>query len=389
MHFKIYEKKTSWKIALFITATIIVAATLLYTSRLAGNIATEELQRVQQIADVYEYISTAENIEDYGFFIDLIQSNKSVPIISTNNEGDIIAFLNLDSIKAQTNKDYLIRELQSMKNYADPIRFEISDNTYQYIYFKHSYLYTQLRYYPIIQLFVIAAFLIFAYVLFNTARKSEQNRVWVGMAKETAHQLGTPISSLVAWVDYLKESGSGLEGRQNIIDEMEKDVKRLELIADRFSKVGSLPDLVPRNIVNELENSIDYIKRRSSKKVQFDFIREKDDVVAKLNPTLFNWVIENILKNALDAIDGNGKIEMHLMQTDAHVIIDIHDSGKGIPRAHFKTVFEPGFSTKKRGWGLGLTLAKRIVENYHGGRIFVKSSVAGKGTTFRIMLPVT
>lgn len=387
MKFRTFEKKTRWKSGLFITATIIVASTLIYTNRLAGKIADEEIQRVQQIADVYQYISTADNIEDYGFFIDLIQSNKTVPIISTDNNGEIVAFLNLDSVKAKTNAQYLQKELLSMKNYSDPIRFQISESSYQYIYFKHSYLYTQLRYYPIVQLFIIGAFLIFAYMLFNTARRSEQNRVWVGMAKETAHQLGTPISSLVAWVDYLKESGSGIEGKRNIIDEMEKDVKRLELIADRFSKVGSLPELVERDIVKELENSIEYIKRRSSKKVQFYFNTFAASAAVKMNTTLFNWVIENLLKNALDAMDGNGTISIDLLQETKYIIIDVHDTGKGIPRSQFNSVFEPGFSTKKRGWGLGLTLAKRIIENYHNGKIFVKSSTQGKGTIFRIMLP--
>ena len=382
-----FKKHNRWKYLLIVTAFIFVTATLLYTNRLAGKIADEELQRVQQIADVYQYISTAENIEDYGFFIDLIQSNKTVPIISTDNNGNIIDFLNLDSVKASTNPQYLEKELLSMKNYADPIRFKISEENFQLIFFKHSYLYTQLRFYPIIQLFIIAAFLIFAYTLFNTARRSEQNRVWVGMAKETAHQLGTPISSLVAWVDYLKESSGDLEAKRNIMDEMEKDVKRLELIADRFSKVGSMPDLIERDIISELENSLDYIKRRSSKKVQFIFKHPQDIIIGKLNPTLFNWVIENLLKNALDAMDGTGTIQLELMADNKHITIDVQDSGKGIPRTQFNTVFEPGFSTKKRGWGLGLTLAKRIVENYHGGKIFVKSSSPGKGTTFRILLP--
>lgn len=384
-----FEKRNVWKYGLIAAAFIFVAATLLYTNRLAGKIAEEELQRVQQIADVYQYISTAEDIQDYGFFIDLIQSNKTVPIISTDNNGNIIDFLNLDSAKAKSNPEYLEKQLLSMKNYSDPIRFKISEDSFQLIYFKHSYLYAQLRFYPIIQLCIVAAFLIFAYIVFNTARRSEQNRVWVGMAKETAHQLGTPISSLVAWVDYLKESSGDLESKRNIMDEMEKDVKRLELIADRFSKVGSMPDLIERDIAVELENSLDYIKRRSSKKVQFNFNHPQSAIIGKLNPTLFNWVIENLLKNALDAMEGNGVIHMELQQHPKQIIIDIRDSGKGIPRSHFNRVFEPGFSTKKRGWGLGLTLAKRIIENYHGGKIFVKSSTLGKGTTFRILLPLT
>jgi signal transduction histidine kinase len=206
------------------------------------------------------------------------------------------------------------------------------------------------------------------------------------MAKETAHQLGTPISSMVAWVDYLRES-PGMESKKNIIDEMAKDIKRLELIADRFSKVGSLPDLSSRNLIGELTDSIEYIKRRASKKVNFTFNYSDAETKVKLNPVLFNWVIENLLKNALDAIEGSGDIDIHIIEEPDAAVIDITDSGKGIVKSKYKTVFEPGFSTKKRGWGLGLTLAKRIIENYHHGKIFVKSSMPGKGTTFRIILP--
>ena len=376
-----------------LSALIIVAATLLYTDNLAGKLAEEEKQKVAQIADVYHYIATATDIQDYGFFVELIQANKTVPIISTDNDGNIMAWLNLDSVKAMdtiksANKEYLNKKLAEMKDYADPIKLEISEGMYQYVYYKHSVLYTQLLYYPYVQLIIIAAFLIVAYTLFNTARKSEQNRVWVGMAKETAHQLGTPISSLIAWVEYLEES-PGMEGKKNIVEEMEKDVKRLELIADRFSKVGSQPDLAERNLITELENSIEYIKRRSSKKVNFTFNHGNENILVKINPVLFNWVVENVLKNALDAIDGLGNIKIEVIDEKDNAIIDITDSGKGITRSKQKTIFEPGYSTKKRGWGLGLTLAKRITESYHKGKIFVKQSSPGKGTTFRIVIPKT
>ncbi len=321
-----------------------------------------------------------------GFFVELIQANKTVPIISTDNDGNIVASLNIDSAKVAADENYLKKQLTNMENFAEPIALEISEGLYQYIYYKHSDLYTQLLYYPYIQLIIIAAFLAVAYMLFNTARRSEQNRVWVGMAKETAHQLGTPISSMVAWVDYLRES-PGMESKKNIIDEMAKDIKRLELIADRFSKVGSLPDLSSRNLIGELTDSIEYIKRRASKKVNFTFNYSDAETKVKLNPVLFNWVIENLLKNALDAIEGSGDIDIHIIEEPDAAVIDITDSGKGIVKSKYKTVFEPGFSTKKRGWGLGLTLAKRIIENYHHGKIFVKSSMPGKGTTFRIILP--
>ncbi|MBK8344295.1 MAG: HAMP domain-containing histidine kinase [Bacteroidetes bacterium] len=382
----IYERKYRWKIVLVLSALVIVAATLIYTDNLATKLAAEERQKVTQIANVYHYIATATDITDYGFFVELIQANKTVPIISTDNDGNIVAYLNLDTAKVATDTGYLQHRLEEMKDFAEPIKLEISGGIYQYVYYKHSVLYTQLLYYPYVQLIIIAAFLIVAYTLFNTARKSEQNRVWVGMAKETAHQLGTPISSLVAWVEYLEQSPA-MEGKENIVVEMGKDVQRLELIADRFSKVGSQPDLTEKNLITELDYSIDYIKRRSSKKVTFDFQYPTPDMPVKMNVILFNWVIENLLKNALDAIDGIGDIIIKVEQDDKFVMIDVTDSGKGIPRSKQKTVFEPGYSTKKRGWGLGLTLAKRITESYHKGKIFVKQSAPGKGTTFRIMLP--
>ncbi len=383
---KSYDRKSRWKLILVLVALFIVATTLWYTNMLATKLAEEEKQKVEQIADVYQYIATATDITDYQFFVQLIRANTTIPIISTDNDGNIVAYLNIDSAKVAQNNDYLNRQLEDMKDFADPVKFAISDNIYQYVYYKHSNLYTQLLYYPYIQLLIIAAFLIVAYYLFNTARRSEQNRVWVGMAKETAHQLGTPISSLVAWIEYLNDS-PGMESKKNIVDEMEKDVKRLELIADRFSKVGSQPDLSDRNLIQELENTIDYLKRRASKKVNFDFTYANPDIFIKMNPVLFNWVVENILKNALDAIDGIGDISVLVSEDATSAIIDITDTGKGIPKSKQSTVFEPGYSTKKRGWGLGLTLAKRITENYHGGKIFVKNSAQGKGTTFRIILP--
>lgn len=383
----LYNRKSRWKLILFIIANLIVGATLFYTNNLATRLAEEELRKVQQISDVYGYIATADNIDDYGFFIDLIQSNKTVPIISTDEAGNILAFLNLDTNKIATDPDYLDEQLEDMKAFAPPVMFRITDNSSQYVYYKHSRLYSQLRLYPIIQLFIIAAFLFAAYMFFNTSRRSEQNRVWVGMAKETAHQLGTPISSMVAWIDYLKEHTPTDDSRANVIDEMQKDVQRLELIANRFSKVGSSPDLTERDVNAELQGAVSYISRRASKKVQFDFHSSSDILIAKINPTLFNWVIENLLKNALDAIEGAGTIGVVTGKLKNEVFIDISDSGKGIAKGKQTAVFEPGYSTKMRGWGLGLTLARRIIESYHNGKIFVRQSTPGKGTTFRILLP--
>lgn len=385
---QIYEQKNRWKIILVLVALVIVSATLIYTNNLATRLAEEERRKVTQIAEVYKYIATAEDITDYGFFVELIKSNKTVPIISTDNDGNIVAFLNIDSAKVADDTTYLSKRLGQMKDFAEPIKLEISGGIYQFVYYQYSDLYRQLLYYPYIQLIIIAAFLIVAYTLFNTARRSEQNRVWVGMAKETAHQLGTPISSLAAWVEYL-ENVPELEGKGHVLQEMEKDVQRLVLIADRFSKVGSQPDLHPVNLADELERSIDYIKRRSSQKTQYNFLPPAEPVTVRMNVILFNWVIENLLKNALDAMEGIGEITIEVSTDARHAIIDVTDTGKGITRSKQKTVFEPGYSTKKRGWGLGLTLAKRIIESYHRGKIFVKQSAPGKGTTFRIMLPIS
>lgn len=385
---QIYEQKNRWKIILVLIALVIVSATLLYTNRLATKLAEEERQKVSQIAEVYSYLANAEDIADYGFFIELIQANKTVPIISTDNNGEIIDYLNIDSVKVAHDSTYLSGRLKEMKDFATPIKFEISGGIYQYIYYQHSDLYQQLLYYPYVQLMIIAAFLIVAYTLFNTARRSEQNRVWVGMAKETAHQLGTPISSLAAWVEYLEHIPE-LQGKASVLQEMDKDVRRLVLIADRFSKVGSKPDLTPVDLSLELTNSIDYIKRRSSQKAQFFFHPPHEDLHVHMNVILFNWVIENLLKNALDAMEGEGEITVDVTRDSKYAIIDVSDTGKGIPRSKQKTVFEPGYSTKKRGWGLGLTLAKRIIESYHEGKIYVKQSTPGKGTTFRILLPLS
>ncbi|HQU76017.1 MAG TPA: HAMP domain-containing sensor histidine kinase [Chitinophagales bacterium] len=384
---EMYSRRSRWKLILFIIANIIIGATLFYTNNLASRLAEEELRKVNQIADVYRYLATTDNIEDFGFFLDLIQANKTVPVISTDEDGNILAYQNIDSARIATHPDYLQQQLEEMKNFAQPIRFDITESSHQYIYYQHSKLYAQLRLYPIVQLVIFAAFLFTAYIFFNTSRRSEQNRVWVGMAKETAHQLGTPISSMVAWIEYLKEHTSPDDSRQNVVEEMDKDVKRLELIADRFSKVGSAPDLMERDLNSELRATLEYISRRASKKVQFHMQEDVSPLIARVNPTLFNWVVENLLKNALDAMEGAGEISIHTNLTDKDIIVDITDTGKGIPKNKQRTVFEPGYSTKKRGWGLGLTLAKRIIESYHNGRIFVKQSNA-KGTTFRITLPL-
>lgn len=265
----------------------------------------------------------------------------------------------------------------------EPIQVELTNYGKSYIFYKNSFLLTQLRYYPYIQFTIIGIFLLIAYILFSTARNSEQNKVWMGMAKETAHQLGTPLSSLLAWVEILKSKDIDTK----TISEMSKDVERLENITERFSKIGSPPKLQEENIVKVVYESINYLKSRTSKRVCYSInVPEKHNIIIPLNAHLFGWVIENLCKNAVDAIDGSGNIIVDIIEEGRYIYIDVTDTGKGIPKSKFKAIFNPGYTSKQRGWGLGLSLAKKIVENYHNGKIFVKSSILNKGTTFRIKL---
>ena len=269
-----------------------------------------------------------------------------------------------------------------MREQNEPIAIAINNQTINYIFYKDSELLQQLKYYPFFQIFIIALFLLISYYLFSTSRKVEQNQVWVGMAKETAHQLGTPLSSLMAWVEYLKLK----DVDENTIAELSKDITRLEVITERFSKIGSVPKLEVENLNTVITDSLSYLKVRISKKVNITFTTQNNmEIQAKLNPSLFSWVLENIIKNAVDAMKGEGNIDIFVTDQSQFVYIDITDTGTGIPRAQQKTIFEPGFTTKQRGWGLGLSLVKRIIENYHEGKIFVKQSDA-TGTTFRIVL---
>jgi signal transduction histidine kinase len=390
----LYTHKGTWKRALLLFAASIVAATVWYTGNLAREIKLEEERKVQQLAKAFENISSASLDQDFTFMIEFVGQNETIPVILVDESGQIVEFKNLHPEKSK-DPQYLESQLKKMIDDHEPVVIEVYEGTQQYLYYSHSRIYSRIRFFPLFQLSIIGAFLLAAYAVFSTSRRAEQNRVWVGMAKETAHQLGTPITSLVSWVEYLKETllGSGAsatldpEQVQLTLDEMSKDTARLELIAERFSKVGSTPDLQEHDLNQLLENSLNYIKRRASKKVQFFFNSSVEGETVLISPPLFEWVIENLLKNALDAMEGQGKIEIQVERKGQEYLIDVSDSGKGIPKSKFLRIFEPGFSTKKRGWGLGLTLTKRIVENYHAGKIFVKESTPGKGTTFRIQLP--
>lgn len=317
------------------------------------------------------------------FFSEVVLNSASVPVIITDStRKHIIEFGMLDTIKASDTL-YLKKTLEHMASDNDPIEIELADQGKRFIYYQNSDLLTKMMYFPYIQLGIIAMFLYIAYIFFSSARKSEQNQVWVGLAKETAHQLGTPLSSMIAWIELLKMDGQSTE----TVVELNKDIERLQKITDRFSKIGSEPKLKMENIVKVVHDSVDYIRSRASKKVHYQIRQSKDqEIFAPINLHLFDWVIENLCKNAIDAIGGDGIIEIDVSEEENFVLIDVSDNGKGIPKSKFATIFNPGYTSKKRGWGLGLSLSKRIINDYHKGKIFVKTSVINKGTTFRIIL---
>jgi signal transduction histidine kinase len=317
------------------------------------------------------------------FISEVAVNSASVPVIYTDStKMNVLACGNIDSLKIKDTV-FLRNQINIMAAQNAPIEVEFGDESKSYIFYQESVLLTQLKYYPYVMFAIIGVFLLIAYLLFSTARRVEQNQVWVGMAKETAHQLGTPLSSLIAWLEYLRSKGLDVE----TANEIEKDVKRLETITERFSKIGSVPKLDNVDIMRTLNDAVNYMKLRTSKNVSFSIEKtESSDITALLNVPLFEWVIENLIRNAVDAMNGNGAIKIVVSDQTQFVYIDISDTGKGIPKSKYKTVFEPGFTTKQRGWGLGLSLTKRIIENYHSGKIFVKSSEIDKGTTFRIVL---
>jgi signal transduction histidine kinase len=317
------------------------------------------------------------------FFSEVVLNSASVPVIITDStRTHVIEYGLLDTLKARDTL-YLQRTLQHMAGDNDPIEIELADQGKRFIFYQNSDLLTRMMYFPYIELGIIAMFLFIAYIFFSSARKSEQNQVWVGLAKETAHQLGTPLSSMIAWIELLKMDGQTNE----TVIELNKDIDRLQKITDRFSKIGSEPRLKNENIVKVIYDGVDYIRSRASKKVKYHIQQPlEQEIYAPINLHLFDWVIENLCKNAIDAIGGDGKIEIDIREEEKLVLIDIADDGKGIPKSKFKTIFNPGYTSKKRGWGLGLSLSKRIINDYHKGKIFVKSSIINKGTTFRIIL---
>jgi signal transduction histidine kinase len=399
---KIYDKsltlikrRSTINLVIVALAFTIALASVYFTRIIVEQLKERELGIVQLYAKSLEYTVDDQNNPDELAFVvrQIMYPNNAIPIILTNGVGQIISTKNVyaDSKLSEPEQEAYLKELlQEMKAEYDPIEIPFRDETgevydYQYIYYTNSSLLNKLEYYPQIQLSVIAIFGIIAYIAFSFSKSAEQNRVWVGLAKETAHQLGTPISSLMAWIEYFKEDES-INNRE-IISELEKDVHRLEMITARFSNIGSVPTLSYENIAECIESTVAYLKKRISRKVEISVHAKPNDIRARINKPLFDWVIENICKNAVDSMGGVGKIDINIKKAiDDRVIVDITDSGKGIQKSKIKDVFLPGYTTKTRGWGLGLTLVKRIIEKNHDVKIFVRNTEINEGTTFRILL---
>jgi signal transduction histidine kinase len=380
-----FRQILNWKTGLSFLAIFIASATIFYSQYLAKKIATEERQKVEQWVEAGKFVINSPANADTKLASLILTENKFIPIIETDEKDSILQFINLDTVKAKENKEFLTRNLESFKSQNDPIVWiDPTDSTQRNLYYYgESLLLKEVRYYPMIQLFIIALFVVITLLALRSNYRSVQNQVWAGMAKETAHQLGTPVSSLTGWVEMLKQNTAN----EKIVTELEKDVDRLQLISDRFGKIGSTPQLEQKNIITQVLAMMDYMKKRAAGKVNFVFnSRGQNEIITAISPPLFDWVIENLLKNALDAMEGKGTIELSVQTKQDHIYIDISDSGKGIARQDQTRIFKPGYTTKKRGWGLGLSLSKRIIEQYHKGEIFVKNSEPGKGTTFRIVL---
>jgi len=378
----LYYRKQQWKIFLLLFAVLIGVGSLWYTNQLVKVLAFEEQKKVKLWAEATKRLADPSiNNQDLDFLLDVITNNETIPVMWVDQDERVITSRNLDSIRL-TNPDYLRRQLEKMKSENEPILMDLGDGVKNYIYYRNSTLLTKLAYYPYFQLAVILLFVLVAYFAFSESRKAEQNQVWVGLSKETAHQLGTPTSALMAWTELIK----GKYPDQEMIVELEKDVSRLEKITERFSKIGSKPVLKRENIVQVLKETVEYLKSRTPGKIQYQLIYDENEIYIPLNSSLFEWVIENVCKNSADAMDGSGIIQISVKDNTQVLYLDVHDSGKGIPKSKFKTVFKPGYTTKQRGWGLGLTLAERIIEQYHSGKIFVHQSDHDKGTTIRIVL---
>ncbi len=389
----------NWRSFLALVAIVIVSATIFYSQYLAKKIAADERQKVEL------WVAASKSmLSNPGLDLtlpNLIRNGQqSIPIIETNEQDSITGYINLDTAAASQDKSYLYRKLKKFRSENQPLIMKLSDTPYiaNRYYYGHTTLLDEVRYYPLVQLFIVALFIFFTLYSITIRNKATQNQLWAGMAKETAHQLGTPVSSLEGWVEMLRESNTD----PRTVQEIQKDVDRLKLVSDRFGKIGSKPQLEEKDVIVQIRSMMEYIRKRAAGKVQFSLLTPGQTTVnpspaqpnpaassplyARISGPLFDWVIENLLKNALDAMEGKGAIAITIQENDKEVLIDVADSGKGIAAKNLQKVFKPGFTTKKRGWGLGLSLSKRVIEQYHKGQLFVRQSEVGKGTTFRIVL---
>jgi signal transduction histidine kinase len=377
----IYSKKQRWKQILLLSAILIGVGSLWYTNRLVKRIEDTERQKMEIWAEAVRIVTSAGLDRELAFPFSVIENNTHIPVILTDSAGVIINQNNLDSIKAE-NPKYIYRQLEHAREENDSILINLGPDEYQLLFYRDSILLRQLKYFPYVQLGVIILFILVSYIAFSVSRKAEQNEVWTGMSKETAHQLGTPTSSLIGWMELLKQSNLD----PSIIRDMQKDTSRLEKITDRFSKIGSRPAMKETDLTAVLRESVEYMKNRGPQTIEYLLDLPSKPIRTSLNETLFEWVIENLLKNATDAIQESGRVILHAVEVDEGVIVDVEDNGKGIAKSRFRTIFKPGYTTKKRGWGLGLSLSKRIIETYHHGKIFVFSSDPNDSTIIRIIL---
>ncbi len=391
----LYPERPNFKWIVLILSFTIGVGSIVYTNNLVKKIRERERKQVDLYARTLEYIANDQSDANVDFMLEeIIKANTTIPVILTDQHGNPEDFKNLsrgdDFDTPKDRRAFLLKEIDEMKEQREPIVITLVDSEdqiygYKFIYYKNSSLLTELRFYPYVQLSVIAIFVFIAFIVFNYSRSAEQNRVWVGLAKETAHQLGTPLSSLMAWVEYFRAT---YPDQEEIINELNKDIERLERITERFSSIGSVPQLKEENVYSLVQEVVKYLEKRLSTKVSISVtVFPDDDILANINHALFAWVIENLLKNSVDSMEGKGQIYIKILKVnEGRVAIDVTDTGKGIPKNRVNQIFTPGFTTKKRGWGLGLTLTKRIIEHYHKGRIYIKETEVGKGTTFRILL---
>lgn len=377
----IYDSRQRWKFGFIFAAVLIAILSVVVSDLLIKDLAREERQRMEIWSEATRVMTSENPSLNMQLILKIIQGNTSIPVILCTDQDEVVSYNNIE-LPENDQALFLKKKVGELKAKNPPIVIDMVDGSFQYLYYDDSTILKRLLLYPYVQLSVVFVFILLAFLALASTKRAEQNKVWVGLSKETAHQLGTPISSLIAWVEYLRTK----EIDAFLLNEMDKDVKRLQTIAERFSKIGSDPDPVPTDLVESIQTALGYMSTRISSKVAIHADLPSHPIWVSMNDSLFAWVIENLTKNAVDAMEGHGDIYLRIEERDRLVRIDLSDTGKGIPKSKFKTVFNPGYTTKQRGWGLGLSLVKRIIESLQGGKIYVKSSELGKGTTFRIEL---